>query len=192
MDTVELPRLIYLIILLVAVGGWFFAENRLSLGKNMRYAAVWGLIFLGAIAAAGLWQDIRGDLGYARSEYSGNQISLTRGFDGHFNATLNVNGVPVNFTVDTGATDIVLSPSDAYRAGIDADSLSFVGIAQTANGTTSLARVRLEELRLGTISDQNVVAYVNQSEMGMSLLGMAYLNRFSSIEIQGRQMVLTR
>ena len=192
MDTLELPRLIYLGVLLAVIGFWFFAQNRLSLGKNLQYAAVWALIFIGAIAVAGLWQDIRGDLGYVQTEQSGSQITLTRGMSGHYNATLMVNGTPIAFTVDTGATDIVLSPSDAYRAGIEVDTLIFTGRAQTANGTTALARVRLKELSLGNITDENVTAYVNETEMGGSLLGMAYLNRFARIEIKGNTLILTR
>ena len=57
--------------------------------------------------------------------------------------TLEINGTPVRFMVDTGASDIVLSRRDAERVGIDPAALGYLGRARTANGTVPTARVRL-------------------------------------------------
>ena len=105
---------------------------------------------------------------------------------------LQVNGTPVQFVVDTGATDIVLSQKDAERVGIETDSLPYLGTANTANGRVQTARVRLEEVALGDIRDTNVAAVVNGGEMQGSLLGMAYLNRFAEVTFGGGKMILTR
>jgi len=58
MEHISTDRLIYLILLLLMVAGWFFAQNRLNMNKTLQYAAIWGLIFVGFVAAIGLWEDI--------------------------------------------------------------------------------------------------------------------------------------
>src|SRR5688572_11047258 len=45
-------------------------------------------------------------------------IALDRAPDSHFYAEAEVNGVPVRFLVDTGATSVLLTAEDARRAGI--------------------------------------------------------------------------
>ena len=94
------------------------------------------------------------------------------------------------FVVDTGATEIVLSRADAKRAGIAMDDLLFFGRANTANGVVETAPVRLDRLSLGDQEARNIRAFVNGGEMEGSLLGMAYLNRFSRIEISGNELRL--
>ena len=53
--------------------------------------------------------------------------------DGHYYLSVDINGAPVNFVVDTGATDLVLTRKDAARVGLDPDSLIYQGRANTAN-----------------------------------------------------------
>ena len=107
----DIGRLVYLTVLGTAVIGWFIAQNRNSLGKTTQHAMLWGLIFVGVIGAVGLWGDIRDDI-LPRQNVIGNgdRIETPRARDGHYYLTLDVNGAPVAFTVDTGATGIVLSP----------------------------------------------------------------------------------
>ncbi len=189
----DTARLLYLALLGAAVVAWFFAQNRTSLGKNMQYAVVWGLIFVGVIAGVGLWGDIRNTVSPAyRTTIEGNRVELRRALDGHYYVTAEVNGAPVDFVVDTGASMIVLTRADADAAGLDTDSLAFVGRAGTANGTVSTAPVRLQSLRIGPLEDRGIAASVNGGELDQSLLGMSYLERFSSVEISGGRMILTR
>lgn len=58
MESQDIPRLIYLIVLLVAVGGYFLWGQRGRMGQMAKYLAVWGFIFLGALVAVGLWTGI--------------------------------------------------------------------------------------------------------------------------------------
>jgi clan AA aspartic protease (TIGR02281 family) len=67
-----------------------------------------------------------------------------------------VNDAPIRFVVDTGATDLVLSPADAARAGIDPDGLIFSGQAFTANGMVETAPVLLDTVALEGTADTRV------------------------------------
>ncbi|MCF1709960.1 TIGR02281 family clan AA aspartic protease [Tabrizicola sp. J26] len=190
MDTNDLMRLMYLAVLLAAVGGWVLVEYRGRLGAALRNFMAWGLIFVGVAAGYGLWADMRRDLPYQAVVQDG-RVEVTRAPDGHFYLPVEVNGQSIEFLVDTGASNIVLSQKDARRVGIDPSSLAYVGQAQTANGAVSTARVRLDSLTLGPWTDRDQAAWVNRGEMDGSLLGMDYLHGFK-MEIDGQKMVLSR
>ncbi len=193
MDGIDTAHLVYLVLLMVMVVGWFVASGRQSLGKTAQHALMWGLIFFGVIAAIGLWDDIRHTISPMQSvDDAGGQIILPRGNDGHYYLSADVNGQNVDFVVDTGASQIVLTQADAQAVGIDTNNLSYVGQANTANGTVHIAPVRLEEIAVGSIVDTNVRAVVNGGQMDKSLLGMTYLQRFSKVEIEGNKLILTR
>ena len=181
----ELPRLIYLLVLGLAVVGWMFTEFRHSLGKTLRSAVAWILIFMGVIAAYGLWEDIRQDVSPRQTVIQdGSAIEVPKGPDGHFHLRLVVNDVPVWFLVDTGASDLVLTMEDAERVGLDPDQLAFIGRAETANGTVRTAPARLDRVEIGTFEFQNIPIAVNGGEMRTSLLGMEFLQLFDRLEIE--------
>jgi aspartyl protease family protein len=92
--------------------------------------------------------------------------------------------------VDTGATQIVLSRSDAQRAGIEVADLAFLGTARTANGTVRTAPVWLQQLTIGPLSFDSIRAVVNEGALDTSLLGMSFLNQFDSIEIRDSELIL--
>jgi len=193
MDSIETGHLAYLVILGIALVGWFIAENRNSLGRTVRIALAWGFIFLGVVAGYGLWEDIRDDVAPRQTVFQEDaRVEVPRAFDGHYYLTLEMDGVPVEFVVDTGATDVVLSRQDAARIGLDPAALAYTGIAGTANGQVRTARVRIAEVSLGGITESNMPVSVNAGEMGKSLLGMSYLQRFQRIEIAGGRLVLER
>lgn len=192
MDPDTTGRMAYLLLLLLAVGGYLIVENRRNLGQLMRQMVAWALLFLGVLAAYGLWQDIRAGVAPRQSVAETGQIIAERQFDGHFYLRLELDGVPVDFVVDTGASDVVLTLADARRIGIDPERLAFTDKAMTANGEVRTARARVAEVRLGGIVDRNLPVAVNRGEMDTSLLGMRYLRRFSRIEIAQDQLILTR
>ena len=119
-------------------------------------------------------------------------IELRRASDGHFHAEALVNGVPVRFLVDTGASELVLSRRGRGARRHRPGELAFVGRARTANGTVATAPVRLGRVEFGGYSTRGVPASVGGGALDVSLLGMSYLDRFAAIEIAGDRMTLRR
>ncbi len=193
MDTDNVMRLVYLSVLGTAVVFWFLAQNRQSLNKTLQQVMAWVFIFVGVVAVVGLWEDIRTTVGPApQMTVTGESIEVPRSADGHYYLPVQVNGEPITFLVDTGASQIVLSDKDARRAGIDPNQLNYFGRALTANGEVRTAPVRLDTLTVGPITDQNVSAWINEGELHKSLLGMDYLHRFSNIQFTDGRMILSR
>jgi aspartyl protease family protein len=168
---------IYLVLLGAVIALSHLVANRGNLGRVARQAALWGLIFLGAVAVVGLWPTIRDTVVPRQSVLA----------DGR-----HLNGVPVRFVVDTGATDMVLSAADATRIGLDPARLIYSGRAMTANGMVETAPVRIATVAIGPILDQGLRAVVNRGDLSESLLGMSYLRRFSRLEITEGQLLLER
>ena len=194
MANIETGQLIYLLLLLLMVAGWFFMQNRQGLNKTLQQLAVWGMIFVGVAAGYGLWGDISRTSALPQQSYEAGlgTVTIPRARDGHYYLTAQINDQPVRFVVDTGATDMVLTRADARAVGLDPDTLNYLGRAGTANGEVRTAFVRLDEVRLGEVRDINVPAVVNQGEMSQSLLGMGYLQRWGRIEIANGELILTR
>ncbi|MCP5038707.1 MAG: TIGR02281 family clan AA aspartic protease [Rhodobacteraceae bacterium] len=194
MESFEIADLIYLGLLLVfLVAGYRFARHGLSMAKMFGQASAWVAIFVVVIAGYGLWSDIQGSHGPRQSLVAATgQVSVPRHFDGHFYLTLKLNGTPVEFVVDTGATEVVLSEADARAVGVNLDALVFSGLAMTANGEVRTAPARINLVDLEGIEDKNLRVWVNQGEMDGSLLGMRYLRLYEKIEISGDTLILTR
>lgn len=190
--SVDPARLIYLGLLLVAIGGFLVVEFRRDSGRTSRGVIAWALIFLAVIAGAGLWEDVRRDIVPRQQVVSPSRVEVPLGRDGHFHLVADLNGQPVRFVVDTGASSLALSARDAARAGIDLDRLVYAGQAQTANGMVRTATVRLDRVEIGEIRDENVPAVVIEGDPGVSLMGMDYLRRFARVGFEGNTLVLER
>ena len=186
----QIAQIAYLGLLGAAIAGFYLVQNRHELGRTLQYAAIWGLIFVGAIAAAGLWSQMGGTV-MGRQQMSGAVLEVPRARDGHYYVTMDIDGTPVNFVIDTGATDTVLTRADARRIGIDVDNLAFLGSANTANGVVRTAPVWLDAVELEDWRDDGVRAVVNEGEMQGSLLGMSYLERYR-VGFDGGRLTLER
>ncbi|MHA6323569.1 retropepsin-like aspartic protease family protein [Roseivivax sp. CAU 1753] len=193
MDSMDYGQFAYLALLGAVLVFWFFVQDRANLGRKFKALAAWGFIFAGVIAVIGLWDDIRGTVAPVQKVMTeAGRIVLPRQPDGHYHARLTINGTPVSFLVDTGATGTVLSRKDAARIGLEAEDLAFIATARTANGQVRTAPVTLDRVALGPFTDRDVRAYVNEGALGQSLLGMSYLQRYSRIEIAGNELILER
>lgn len=192
MSTDQIMQLTYLVLLGGAIAGSAIVAGRNNMGKMAQQAAIWALIFVGVIGAYGLWDDISRDVNPRQAMIDDQTIVVPQRGDGHFHLTLDVNGTPVGFIVDTGASQVVLSRQDASRIGLDPANLTYSGAASTANGVVRTAPVVLDQVTLEGISDRDVRAVVNEGAMQTSLLGMTYLGRYDRIEIRNGELVLQR
>lgn len=188
----EIARILYVTILGGALLGYALVATRGNIGRLLRHLLLWALLFIGVVAAYGIWQDSGQRLIGVQHEQNG-AVELTRDRGGHFFLSLKITGPrgapqSVRFMVDTGASDLVLSRADAERLGYEIDELAFLGTARTANGIVRTARVWLDEVQLGSRRDSRVPALVNEGELHVSLLGMGYLDRFSRIEISRERL----
>jgi aspartyl protease family protein len=108
---------------------------------------------------------------------SAQEIVLPVGLGGHFTSAGAINGRPVQFMVDTGATVVAISQVEAERIGLvwrDAPR----AMTQTANGPVPVHRVSLSAVRVGEVEVANVEAIVMPAQMPYVLLGNSFLGRF--------------
>lgn len=171
---------------------------RLKLRDTARYVLIW--LAVGAAVVAGY--AFRADLGDAalrvRSALipsyavaSGDHtLALGQDSDGGYHVMGQVNGRAVGFLVDTGASDIVLSPADAQRIGVDMAALRYTHVYETANGEGEGAAYVAPSLTIGPIRLTNVAVSINKTPMSSSLLGMSFLKRMDSFEFKSGQLIL--
>jgi len=191
-------RLVYAVTLLVVVGGSVVLGWRERAGVALKQAVAWIAIAL-VLVIGYSYRDSFGGLG-ARAvseltptrpaEEAPGVVSLGSDLSGHFVADANVNGTHVRFLVDTGASDVALTASDARRIGIDIDELRYIVPYQTANGVAYGARVRVDEISIGSITLYNVAGSVVPDGLAQSLLGMSFLNQLSSMEVADGRLML--
>jgi aspartyl protease family protein len=124
-----------------------------------------------------------------RVEISSGTVTLDRSSDGHFYAQAQVNGMPVKFLVDTGATNIALSREDAQRAFIATDPEMDEVIGSGASGAVKGQIVKLDRVTLGPAEVLDIDAAVLAGGK-QSLLGQSFLAQFESVTIEGNKMVL--
>ena len=142
-------------------------RQTLTLGQNERLSG-------GAAASAGT-----------------QSVTLMAGQGGHFVASGAINGVSVQFLVDTGASFISFSTSEAKRLGVNYLN-GQKGASSTANGIAPAYRIKLDEVKVGSITLNNVDAMVMVGDnLPVVLLGNSFLNRME-MKRDGEKMVLTK
>ena len=109
--------------------------------------------------------------------------------DGHgqFRVEARVDGRPIDFMVDTGASSVVLRESSAAKLGIFPRPSEYIGRTSTANGIAKFAPVRLNRIEVNGINVYDVNAAVMPDEaLGVNLLGMTFLSRVKFSHDRGR------
>ena len=118
-------------------------------------------------------------------------VEVQRNRHGHFTVNGLVDGQPLSFMVDTGASMIALTMKDASRVGIYPSERDFTAKVGTANGTIRGAPVRLREVEIDGIVVRDVRAMVLPDEaLGSNLLGLSFLSRLRRYEFSGGKLVL--
>jgi len=107
----------------------------------------------------------------------GARIILPVGSGGHYGGLASINGHPIPFMVDTGATLVAMSVDTAAQLGLDFSS-STATHAISANGTVSARRLTLSRVTVGDVTIYNVDAMVLPQSMPIVLLGNSFLSHF--------------
>ena len=119
------------------------------------------------------------------------EVTVFRRPDGGFTLDTSVGRTRVAFTLDTGASSVVLRWEDALRLKIPVRQLDYDVEVMTANGRGLAAEVTLPSLTIGPLTQTNVKALVEkQGALNENLLGMSYLNKLDSFTVSNDKLVL--
>jgi aspartyl protease family protein len=194
------PNLVYLVAILAFVSSGIIFTRRFNFSEVARNIAVWtglaALLLIGytyRTEIKGVFYRVAGELvpgqGISITE---NELIIVANRDGHYYVNGTANGKTIRFMVDTGASEVTLSPQDASRIGIDMPRLRFTQKFHTANGIGFGARYWLDSLSIGSFELGTTVVSINKSEMSHSLLGMSFLERLKSFEFRDGKLYLRK
>lgn len=207
-NTEDRGQFVYLIVLVTMISAGTLGSTRAHLGLALRQGLIWIGIFFLIVTLYSFRSDfslmgnqILAELMPSRSQIvadtpgngvSGSAVAIRKASDGHFWAEGKVNKTRVRFMVDTGASSVALTLTDARRVGYNLKDLRFVVPVNTASGQVFAAPITLDVLSIGGLDIRNVDALVMQKGLGSSLLGMSYLGRLSRFEASRNQLILRR
>ena len=188
------PQVVKLLIIGSVVGWSLYLSMKMERFRGaFKYLAIWTVIIT---IVSGIYLVIE-EFKFHQNEQasvikdSDKGLMVHRSRDGHFWLNAVINDVPVKMLVDTGASNVVLSPADAERVGVNLQRLRFDGRANTANGSVQIAATRVQTLELGNRLFQNAPVLVNGTDMKGSLLGMSVLREFGSVTFEGDRLYLS-
>jgi len=120
-------------------------------------------------------------------ENTDHSISFQASYNGHFLIDAKVNNKVIHFLLDTGASFTTLTRKSAELIGIDTSVLNYNIPISTANGRSFAASTMIDQLEIGHLKVKNIIVYIVQSGLDVSLLGMNFLNGLDKYEVsQGR------
>ena len=184
---------LYLLMALMLVAGSLIARRE-RFAKLATFALAWIAIF----GAGFVLFTFRDDLGYVaqrlRAEATGQpviegeELRIPMAIDGHFWIEGSLNGLPVKFLVDSGATMTTIGRDTATEAGI-AVSGRRNQVVRTGNGMLRVATARADSLAIGPIERRQVGLHVADHE-DLNVLGMNYLSSLERWGVEGRWLIL--
>jgi len=174
------------------------AARRLPMGQVLKMILAWVAIFAGLFMIFSfrnefgvIWERMKSEVaGTTNQQLVGSELVLTRGDGGHFSVRTSINGKPVDFLVDSGASITSMSTGAARDAGVDFDTSSIPVIVSTANGSAKAYRGTIATFDVGGIQVGEHKVLVSRNLGDVNLLGMNFLNELSSWRVEGNKMVL--
>ncbi|MEC7623918.1 MAG: TIGR02281 family clan AA aspartic protease [Pseudomonadota bacterium] len=199
-DTLRaIPRSELLIAAVAAmVLGWIGAmiAKRSALGGVLRLAssAALGLILLTVVLQLSRF-DPRFDvavpqIGLPEQVVEGGETRIPLSADGHFWVRADVNGVPGNFMIDTGATLTAISAPLAERAGLEPRRGGIPIMLGTANGTVQAHVATIDSLTFGNVSASGTDAAIAENFGDFNVIGMNVLARLGSWRVEDNTLIL--
>ena len=187
-----------LLVLMIGLVLSSLLARRLPMSQMMKMLAAWALIFLTIFVLFSfraevkmVWDRVKAEAGFGTQVQADGTVRITKSADGHFHIVADVNGHPVEFLVDSGATTTALSAADAAKAGIRTPQLAFPVIVSTANGQVEMQRGRVDRLTIGPIVRDDFGVLISDRLGGTNLLGMNVLSTLKGWRIEGDVMILT-
>ncbi len=121
--------------------------------------------------------------------YRGEMI-LNREDDGHFYASVKVDGSDYRMLVDTGASMVALTGEDAESMGIDWNPNDLAPVARGVGGTVMGVPVKIHDMAVGDFEAHDVQAVVIPDGLDVSLLGQSFLTQVPKVDIDGNNLTL--
>jgi aspartyl protease family protein len=133
-----------------------------------------------------------GRVSASKNAIADEEVQVWRNSTGMYTTVGSINGLPVSFLVDTGATQVAMNASQARRLGIDFHVTGTPSAVTTASGVERAWLVMLDSVKVGELEVRNVPAVVLEgAQPALTLLGMSYLGRMK-ITNDGHLMTLRK
>ena len=185
---------VYVLLLIMLIGSALFARQ-IPMRSGLKMALGWLIIFFIAFAAFTLRDDFRLFGNRLSAEWTGgavqqgSELRIPRAEDGHYWIEGRLNGEPVRFLIDSGATMTSIGRTTADRVKADSSG-GFPVAVETANGTVTAERARVKRLQIGDIAREDFPIHVSQALGDTNVLGMNFLSSLSSWGVEGTWLVL--
>ena len=184
---------LYLLMAIMLVAGTLISRRE-KFAKLATISLAWIAIF----GAGFILFTFRDDLGYVAQRLKaeatgapvvqGHEVRIPMAVDGHFWVEGSLNGRPIKFLVDSGATMTTIGRETAETAGVEV-SANRGQVVRTGNGMLRVATGRAESLAIGPIERLDVGLHIADHE-DLNVLGMNYLSTLERWGVQGRWLIL--
>lgn len=134
---------------------------------------------------------ITASLGLDQQEVIGGEVRIPMSHDGHFWATVRLNGTEKRMLVDSGATVTALSEATAAAAGVKADATLVPLLMKTANGTVRANAGTVDRIEIGSITARRLKVVISPGLGDTDVLGMNFLSELQSWRVEDRILILT-
>ena len=189
-------NLVFAVGMLVLVVSVLFARRtsfRDVLRGFLGWVAIFAVFILGFSYQEELravWNRVAGQMAGGGQQVRGDTLEIAQSNDGHFWVTADVNGTPVRFLIDSGATTTAMNRGTADDAGLTVTDGGFPVILTTANGMVEAHRATIDSLVVGNIVANDFPVVVAEAFGDTNVLGMNFLSQMESWRVERNRMIL--
>lgn len=190
--------LIAILSVIAAAAGWMFERDRPSLARGLRQTGYLGMLAAGLILVGQLaYTAERSDAALELDQrpaitVNGGETIVPMASDGHFWVKAEINGQPLDFLIDTGATFTGIGQDQASALGIEPDLTRPPLQLKTANGVITATLGQAQILRFGNIEVRNLpIAVPQDTSNDTQVIGMNVLSQLASWRVEENRLILT-